>query len=499
MIELVSCDLMRKSDENTIRTKTPSTELMWRAGLGIYNSAKWQGKIGIVCGSGNNAGDGYALALILRENKIACDLILLSEKLSADGEYYFKKCRDVSINTVKYTPDTPLDCYDMIVDCIFGTGFKGEAQGVYAEAIEKINKSSAFVISADINSGLNGDNGMCKTAVKSDLTVSIGTRKSGHYLAMAKDHIKRLVNVDIGIDLIDTPMYLIEASDAGRVYKPRLNFSHKGTYGYVAIIGGCEDYSGAPRLSALALSALRAGAGVSKVCVPKSISNIVSASLIEPTMCALSEQNGYIKFVPEEIDKALRGVRSVAIGMGMGQGSDAYKIIKHILENYELTVIIDADGLNDLSKNDMTVLKNTKCTVILTPHMAELSRLSGVSIPEIYESPIKTAEDFAKEYGAVVLLKGASTIVTDGKNTRIVDTGCAGMATAGSGDVLSGIILGTVAQNPIREQMLLNVCASAYVNGLAGQLASEQYGDISMISTDTISKIAEAIKSLPRE
>lgn len=499
MIELVSCDLMRKSDENTIRTKTPSTELMWRAGLGIYNSAKWQGKIGIVCGSGNNAGDGYALALILNENKIACDLILLSEKLSADAEYYFKKCRDVSINTVKYTSDTPLDCYDMIVDCIFGTGFKGEAQGVYAEAIEKINKSSAFVISADINSGLNGDNGMCKTAVKSDLTVSIGTRKSGHYLAMAKDHIKRLVNVDIGIDLVDTPMYLIEASDAGRVYKPRLNFSHKGTYGYVAIIGGCEDYSGAPRLSALALSALRAGAGVSKVCVPKSIANVVSASLIEPTMCALSEQDGYIKFVPEEIDKALRGVRSVAIGMGMGQGSDAYKIIKHILGNYELTVIIDADGLNDLSKNDMTVLKNTKCTVILTPHMAELSRLSGVSISKIYESPIKTAEDFAKEYGAVVLLKGASTIVTDGKNTRIVDTGCAGMATAGSGDVLSGIILGTVAQNPIREQMLLNVCASAYVNGLAGQLASEQYGDISMISTDTISKIAEAIKSLPRE
>ncbi|MBQ8739073.1 MAG: NAD(P)H-hydrate dehydratase [Clostridia bacterium] len=499
MIELVSCDLMRKSDENTIRTKTPSTELMWRAGLGIYNSAKWQGKIGIVCGSGNNAGDGYALALILKENKIACDLILLSEKLSVDAEYYFKKCRDVSINTVKYTPDTPLDGYDMIVDCIFGTGFKGEAQGVYAEAIEKINKSSAFVISADINSGLNGDNGMCKTAIKSDLTVSIGTRKSGHYLAMAKDHIKRLVNVDIGIDLVDTPMYLIEASDAGRVYKPRLNFSHKGTYGYVAIIGGCEDYSGAPRLSALALSALRAGAGVSKVCVPKSISNIVSASLIEPTMCALSEQNGYIKFVPEEIDKALRGVRSVAIGMGMGQGSDAYKIIKHILENYELTVIIDADGLNDLSKNDMTVLKNTKCTVILTPHMAELSRLSGVSISKIYESPIKTAEDFAKEYGAVVLLKGASTIVTDGKNTRIVDTGCAGMATAGSGDVLSGIILGTVAQNPIREQMLLNVCASAYVNGLAGQLASEQYGDISMISTDTISKIAEAIKSLPKQ
>ncbi len=499
MIEVVSCDLMRKSDENTIKTKTPSTELMWRAGLGIYNSAKWQGKIGIVCGSGNNAGDGYALALILKENGIDCDLILLSERLSTDGEYYFKKCLDVSISTIKYTKSTTLDCYDMIVDCIFGTGFKGETQGVYADAIEKINKSGAFVISADINSGLNGDNGMCKTAVKSDLTVSIGTRKSGHYLAMAKDHIKRLVNVDIGIDLIDTPMYLTEASDALCVYKPRLNFSHKGTYGYVAIIGGCGDYSGAPRLSALALSALRAGAGVSKVCVPKSIANIVATTLIEPTMCALSDKNGYIKFVPEEIDKALKGVRALAIGMGMGQGSDAYEIIRYVLENYELTIIIDADGLNALAGHDLTILKNTKCTVILTPHIAELSRLSGVSIPEIYESPIKTAEEFAKEHNVILLLKGPSTIVTDGKNTRIVDTGCAGMATAGSGDVLSGIMLGTVAQNPIKEQMLLNVCASAYVNGLAGQLAMEQYGDVSMLSTDTISKIAEAIKSLPRK
>jgi NAD(P)H-hydrate epimerase len=498
MIDIVSCEQMRNSDFATISSGVPSIDLMWRAGLGIYNSVKWQGKIGIVCGSGNNAGDGYALALILHENNIPCDLILLGEKFSNDGEFYFKKCRDVSINAIKYDENIALDTYDIIVDCIFGTGFKGNVSGVCADVIEKINKSGAYVVCADINSGLNGDNGMCSLAVKSDLTVSIGTRKSGHYLAMAKDYIGKVVNVDIGIDIVGEPMSLVEPSDVSLAFKPRKSFSHKGTYGYVAIIGGCDDYSGAPKLSALALSTLRAGAGVSKICVPKSISNCVANIIIEPTMCALSEKNGYIKFVPEEIDKVLKGVRAVAIGMGMGQDSDAYKIICHILKNYELTLIIDADGLNDLAKNDQSVLRETKCTVILTPHMAELSRLTGKTIAEIYENPIEIAKNYAKSHGIILLLKGTSTIVTDGEKVRIIDTGCQGMATAGSGDVLSGIMLGVVSQNPVKEEMLLNVCASAYVNGLAGQMAQEQYGEVSMISTDTISKIADAIKSLPK-
>ena len=338
--------------------------------------------------------------------------------------------------------------------------------------------------------------GLCDIAVKSDITVSIGTLKSGHFLSRAKDYIGSLVNVDIGISPLERPYKLIEAADVKKVFKPRLNFSNKGTYGYVALIGGSFEYSGAIKLANLALCALKSGAGVAKLAVPKSISPSVMPYLLESTLYALSDENGNIKFVPEEIDGALKGVRAVAIGMGIGGGEDIYKIIKHILENYEIPVIIDADGLNALSRGDMSILRTTKCQVILTPHLKEFERLFGIKIEDTLKSPIEITRDLAREYGIILLLKGPSTIVTDGENAYIIDKGCAGMATAGSGDVLSGIMLGVCAQNCIKEEQILNACAAAYINGLAGELAQMEKGEVSMLSSDTASKIPLAIKEI---
>lgn len=194
---------MRESDAYTIEHLVPSKELMYRAAMGIYNAADWQEKkIAIVTGSGNNGGDGYALASILADKNIHATMYRVSEKFSEDGAYYYDKAVTKGAVDRRFDASSHFDGYDIVVDCLLGTGFQGEPQGLYAAAIERINKSGAYVISADINSGLNGDTGEAVLAVKSDLTVSIGYYKKGMFLADAPELIGDLVNADIGIVLI---------------------------------------------------------------------------------------------------------------------------------------------------------------------------------------------------------------------------------------------------------------------------------------------------------
>lgn len=195
----ISVQRMRESDAYTIANFVPSKKLMFRAAMGIFNSAKWHGKIAIVCGSGNNAGDGYALAGILKGNGFEPTLVRVSDKFSDNGKYYY----DIAISKcVKESDNLDFSGYDIVVDCLLGTGFCGEPRGAYADAIKAINKSGAYVISADINSGMNGDTGESVLAVKSDLTVSIGYYKTGMFLGNAPTLIGNLVNVDIGIVLV---------------------------------------------------------------------------------------------------------------------------------------------------------------------------------------------------------------------------------------------------------------------------------------------------------
>ena len=202
ILKCVSVDTMRKSDSWTISNLSDSKSLMYRAGAGIYESSSWNGPVGIVCGKGNNAGDGFVVADLLKQNGISCEIILLTDEFSADGKYYYDRAVAGGVKTVKYESGTKFDKYESILDCIFGTGFKGEPAGSYKEAIEEINKSGAYVVSADINSGLNGDTGQGSCYVVSDLTVSIGSYKTGHFAGKAKEAIKNRVNIDIGIVII---------------------------------------------------------------------------------------------------------------------------------------------------------------------------------------------------------------------------------------------------------------------------------------------------------
>lgn len=492
MKQVVSVSNMRKSDRHTIENKISSLELMYKAGEGIFKSVDWHGKILVVCGYGNNAGDGYVVAKLLKKAGYCVQILLLEERFSEDGKHYFDACVNEKVPYSVYKGEDFKE-YGIILDCILGTGFKGDVTGITKEVIEKINSSGAYVVSADINSGLNGDSGLGSTCVKSDLTVSIGALKSGHLLGQAKDKIGKLINVEIGIDLVDKPYGLLEKADASKLLKKRENYSNKGTYGYVALIGGCTEYSGAVKLANLSACALRSGCGVCKILAPKSICHAIMPYLLESTLYPLSECDGAIKFDEKEIQGALNNVKCVAIGMGLGQRGDNEKVLKYILENYKIPVIIDADGLNTLSKMDADIIKNTSCRVVLTPHLKELERLIGVPLEEIQGDPVTYAKGYAQKTGAIVLLKGPTTIITDGEEVILTNTGCAGMASAGSGDVLSGILCALCAG---QDDLLSYVSLGAYINGYAGEIAQQKLCDISMLASDTALSIGIAIKEL---
>lgn len=285
----------------------------------------------------------------------------------------------------------------------------------------------------------------------------------------------------------------LKMSDCKEFVEKRNVNSNKGDFGYIAILGGCINYSGAVKLANLSSSAIRAGAGVTRLIVPKSISNSILPYLLESTLYPIEDKDGFMLFNEKEIEKSLNKIDALAIGMGWGKSEGNKKILSYILENYSIPIVIDADGLNTLAEMDLELLKNTKSKIILTPHPKEFERLSKINIEEILKNPVKIAENFAREYNVILLLKGHETIVTDGIETYTVKKGGVGMATAGSGDVLSGIIVGMIGK---RKPTVKLVASCAYIAGLAGEIAEEKYTDISMRAHDTIECIPEAIKQI---
>ena len=288
-------------------------------------------------------------------------------------------------------------------------------------------------------------------------------------------------------------MKILKKKDIKNIFPKRDENSNKGDFGYVGIMGGSIEYSGAVKLANLSLASLTSGAGVVRVIIPKEIVNGVMPYLLEQTLFTIESIDGHMIFDKEKIDKSLEKLKALAIGMGWGEGKDNKKILTYILENYEIPVIIDADGLNTLAKMDKEILNKTKCKVILTPHLKEFQRISGYDFEEIKKKPEELALEFTKKYNVILLLKGHKTIVTNGKEGYIVEKGCPGMATAGSGDVLSGILVGILGYN---SPCVLSVAAGAYLAGLAGEIAENKLNDISMKASDTIANIPEAINEI---
>ncbi|MBO4359267.1 MAG: NAD(P)H-hydrate dehydratase [Eubacteriaceae bacterium] len=267
--------------------------------------------------------------------------------------------------------------------------------------------------------------------------------------------------------------------------------SHKGTWGYIALIGGSLRYSGAEKLANIAACAVRSGAGVVKLATASSIARSVIPYLLESTLFPLSDRDGSIVFERSEIDELVSGTKAVGIGMGIGPESEAGDIIRYLLGSYRGSLLIDADGLNAVSRMGAGVLDNSACRVVLTPHMKEFSRLCGRSVEEITASPLQLARDFAAAHGVTVLLKGTETVITDGKRSYLSDTGCPGMATAGSGDVLSGIL--TALLGYLGDRVLEAAAAAAYINGKAGMIAQSRSNAVCMSASDTAWAVKDAL------
>ena len=493
MQDILSVGEMRMSDAVAISSFVPGMELMRRAGEGIFRAAEWKPPVAVVCGTGNNAGDGYVTAMMLAEAGIACELFLQEEKFTPDGKFWFGCCRAKDVPVRLWADTESLQGYGTVLDCIFGTGFHGTAEGEAARMIRLINESGAYVVSADINSGLDGDNGLAGEAVRSDLTVCIGSWQPGHFLNMAGDLMGEKVCVDIGIPPKGRGMKLFEGEDAAELFPPRKHFSHKGDYGTIALMGGSLRYSGAIRLAAMAGAGMRAGAGIVRLCAPRSLCEKMVPEILEATLFPLEERDGEILFREENFREALRGTKAAAFGMGAGNTEETRKAVRFLLAEYEGTLILDADGLNALAAGECTGLKEAKGRVILTPHPGEFSRLSGKPMEKIRKNPIPLAEEFARKYGVTLLLKGPATIITDGSRTFITDRGTPGMATGGSGDVLSGILAAMAA---VQEDGTKAAAGAAWINGRAGEIARGRMGDVSMTAGDTAAAVPAALREI---
>lgn len=498
MKKIISNEEMRLSDEETIRNGVPSLLLMKKASEVIFKHVNWKGKILIVCGTGNNAGDGYALSILLKNNNYDVSLLIIKNKFTTAGSFYYSKAKELNIPILYHNEEIIFDDYEQIVDCIFGTGFKGPLEEEYNLLINKINDAHKYVISVDINSGLNGDNGLGENIVKSDLTISINTLKYGHFLNKAKDNIKVLKNYSIGIKVKGTPSYLFESKDCKKLLFNRLNFSNKGDYGYCGILGGSKNYIGAVILANLGQVALYSGCGVSRIIVPQSIKDIIYNNIIESTVYPLpTDNNNDLIFNKEEINQSLKGIKALGIGVGWGHTLVNQEILKYILLNYSFKVVIDADGLNNLVSIDLDILNKTKCKIILTPHLKEFSHLSHQSIEEIINNPIKSMRDFIGLYPSItVLLKGPTSIVMNNKSTYLINKGTCGMATAGSGDVLTGILTGLLGYS--KMDLAYTGASACYINGLSGELAAKENGEIGMVASDTLKKVSKAIKIISK-
>ena len=287
---------------------------------------------------------------------------------------------------------------------------------------------------------------------------------------------------------------LITPGDVGKCLWKRPSDCNKGDFGYTALVGGSLPYSGAVRLAAMANCAMRAGAGVVSIALPQSLGHLIAADILEATLFPLSEEDGHIKFSEEEFAALCRRCRVIAFGMGAGNTEETAKCVEYLVGSYNGILVLDADGLNALAKMPPEMISASPAVLVLTPHIKEFSRLSGKSISEIKQAPGENAAELAKTLNAIVLLKGPTTYITDGNTLYKTDRGCAGMATAGSGDVLSGIIAAILGYNA--DKPLLAAACAAYINGAAGELAEKANGTVSMIASDTAAAVRDVIREL---
>lgn len=498
-MKLVDVAQMRELERIAIEDyKIPSLLLMENAATGFLHALQQEvgsianRKIHVVCGKGNNGGDGLAIARMAHNIGAEVFVTLLFDEKEATGDVK-TNLEIIKQMQLPFVPIENVSCCDIIVEAIFGTGFHGEPTGTARTAIDLINQSSAYVASVDIPGGVQADTGYAaNVSVYADLCVTFSLAKLGHFLYPGGAHYKKLIKTDISI-----PRQVINDYDSGydvidntkRALIPaRDNNSHKGSYGKALAFVGSEGMSGAAILSACAI--LKSGAGMVTAAIPETIANICASYCPSVMTYPLPTKNGILqKNTADILLEKLKTQDVLLMGCGLGCSKIVKDAVLQLLEETQKPVVLDADGINLLAQSPKT-LKNKKCNLILTPHVAEFARLTQKSISDIKENAIALARSFATEHKVTLVLKDAVTIVADeAGRISLTPGGNSGMATAGSGDVLAGIITGLLAQGATPHNAA--VCG-VHLHAVAGAIAREKHGEYGMTSEEILRYVPNA-------
>lgn len=481
---------MKEIDRFSIEeVKIPSLVLMERAALGVCKVIRQhftnEYKVLSVCGSGNNGADAAACARILSENGYETAVCLVGNMEHATEELKTQLSILQKLSILVVTMDEIAD-YDIIIDGIFGIGLSREITGEYQRIIDRINSAGKTVVAVDIPSGVDAASGkILGTAVKADYTVTFGYLKTGMLLypgsiCCGEIRVENCGFAGKAIDTIPNKKFIYDKSDLKRL-PARTPDSNKGTYGRVLVIAGSDNMSGAAYFSAKA--AYRTGAGLVRVMTAKSNKAVIQTLLPEAVL------SFYDEISTQELRENLNQAAVVVVGPGLSMGELQSRILYEtltFLSDKDKKVLLDADALNIIARdNRQELLKNC----IITPHLGEMARLCRMKTDEIKEQLIETAETFAKKYCCICVLKDARSVVSDGNEVYLNVSGNSGMSTAGSGDVLTGIIAGMLAGG---MDLFEGAVLGTYIHGLAGDSAKEQLGERFMKADD----IADSIKNI---
>ncbi len=496
MLKILNSEQIRKHDQFTIREEPISSiDLMERASrafvswfLERYDATQ---KVGIICGTGNNGGDGIAIARLLHEWNYPVKVWIVrgGVKESPDFTANLKRLEKISVEEITTIADSNLfSDRTILIDAIFGSGLSRPVEGIYSTVIDFLNKSKAIKLAVDIPSGLLADQHSVGMIFQAHHTISFQHPKLAFIMPENQAYVGEWHLVDIGLNKkflkeVESSYSLTTLKSAKRILKPRSRFDHKGNYGHALLIAGSTGKMGASILSAKA--AMRAGLGLLTVHVPQSGYSIIQTAVPE-AMATIDQSADY--FSGREVEDFYD---TIGIGPGLGQATESVKGLEEILQKFKKPYVIDADALNILSANP-ALQKLIPAGSILTPHPGEFERLAGSWRNDF--DRLEKLKELANRIQSVVILKGAySTIATPDKKVFFNSTGNPGMATGGSGDVLTGILTSLLAQGYQSEQAAI---LGVFLHGLAGDLAAREKGQNSLIAGDIIDYVPNAFKKI---
>jgi NAD(P)H-hydrate epimerase len=507
---VVTAAEMRALDEETIQQiGVPGAVLMESAGRGVVDAIRGLFptllglRVAVVAGAGNNGGDGFVVARHLRNHGAEVSIILCAapEKVTGDARVHFDAALRSGVPLLDGTAQgfagstLLLDGAQVIVDALLGTGVSRPVEGHLADVIARVNAAAGLRVAVDLPSGLDADRGHpLGTCVRADHTVTFAFPKLGLVTAPGFTYTGRLHVVDIGIAKIRAAAVrrlLLDEICIAPLQQPRPPTGHKGTFGHALIVAGSHGHTGAALLAGEACA--RAGAGLVTIASPDGAQAALAARVVEVMTAAVGPEPLDGDAAWQKLAPLTEGKRALGFGPGVPRDDGTARLLDRVLAHWRGPLVIDADGLNLLSR-DLAPLDTTSAQVVLTPHPAEMARLAGIATDEVQADRVGVAERFAAQHRCVVVLKGARTVVASEGRTAINPTGNPGMGSGGTGDVLTGVICALLAQG---MAPFAAACAGVFLHGRAGDLARDEIGEAGLLASDLVEALPRARRPAP--